>query len=96
MTFDIDFSQEAKKDVSETYAWYENIRSGLGNRFRADLRQTTSFLRSEPDGIQIRYADVRIIFLKNFPYGIHYRIRKIIVKVMAVLHVKRKPRWEQN
>jgi len=93
MTFDIDFSQEAKKDVSEIYAWHENIRSGLGKRFRIDLKQATSFLRTKPDGIQIRYADLRIIFLKKFTYGVHYRIRKNTVKVMAVLHTKRKPRF---
>ncbi|MCF8277979.1 MAG: type II toxin-antitoxin system RelE/ParE family toxin [Flavobacteriales bacterium] len=92
MNHRLHFSEEAKKDVLDIFAWYEDIKTGLGKRFKKQLTISTAHLRKEPHTIQIKYADVRIIFLKIFPYGIHFQIVGNEVFVIAVLHTSRKPR----
>jgi plasmid stabilization system protein ParE len=92
MKFQLHFTEEAKHDSRKTFGWYEEIRKGLGGRFRKELTNATKHLRQDPHSIEIRYEDVRIVFLKVFPYGIHYRIVGNEVQILAVLHTSRKPR----
>jgi hypothetical protein len=74
MSYRLHFSEAAKKDVLDIYDWYESLKSGLGNRFRKELTSTSSLLRKDPLIIQFKYADMCIVFLKVFPYGIHFTV----------------------
>lgn len=90
--FSVHFTEAAKFDSKEAYKWYEEIHEGLGDRFRKELTKTTAYLRKDPKSIQVRYGDVRVIYLKVFPYGIHFKLSANQVHVIAVLHTSRKPR----
>ncbi|MGB0918446.1 MAG: type II toxin-antitoxin system RelE/ParE family toxin [Flavobacteriales bacterium] len=92
MKYKLHFTQAAKYDSKKAHKWYEEIRKGLGDRFRKELTSATNHLRQDPSSIQTRYRDVRIIFLKVFPYGVHYRIVENQVHILAVLHTSRKPK----
>ncbi len=92
MSFRIHFSELAKQDALDIFDYYEDVQSGLGNRFRKELTATTLFLRNDPQAIQAKYSNVQVIFLKVFPYGIHYTIKEDEVQILAVFHTSRKPR----
>ncbi len=94
MSYSVRVGTSAEKDLLQAVLWYEEIRSGLGIRFEDDLRNAVSQLTENPYSCQIRYDDTRIIFLKIFPYGIHYRIQEDQVQVPAVLHTSRKPHFK--
>lgn len=94
MSYWIKVGASAENDLLEAYLWYEQIREGLGIRFENDFRDAISQLEENPYNCQIRYDGTRIVFLKIFPYGIHYRIRESQVQVASVFHTSRKPRFE--
>ena len=64
MKFRLHFTEVAKYDSKEAFGWYEEIHKGLGGRFRKELTNVTKHLRKDPHSIQVRYSDIRIIFLK--------------------------------
>ena len=79
----------AEKDVSKAFEWYENQRTGLGDRFVTAFRETVEALERTPELGHVVHEDVRRISVQDFPYGIYYRISASGIKVRACLHDRR-------
>ena len=82
----------AEQDIQEAAAWYSEISLKLLNDFFLNLQGVLEGLKVSPFLYQKRYQEVRIIFLRNFPYGVYYTIEEDTVFVHAVLHTKRNPK----
>lgn len=96
-TIEVEISELAEIDVSDAFHWYKNQREGLGQVFRDYFSEAIATIRNNPEEFQIRYLNVRIYFLKKFPYGIHYTILDTKVIVIAVFHTSRSPKhWRKR
>jgi plasmid stabilization system protein ParE len=82
---------EAQSDIESAISWYENALSGLGLDFVDALDACFNFISDNPYLFQKRYRDVMIVFIKRFPYGVHYTLEGQVVYIHAVLHTKRRP-----
>ncbi len=71
-TYNLSTTDLAKQDISEAAKWYENKSKGLGKRFLKDVRKQSTRIKADPKSLQIRYDKIRISFLENFPFGVHY------------------------
>lgn len=82
MNYKIEIVKEAKSDYRESLIWYKDIHPNLAMRFNDSFKRNISILKNDPLSFQIRYDNIRIIFLKTFPYAIHYSVynNKIIIK----------------
>ena len=83
------------------YDYYESLVKQLnGNKnaphligeFLAEVNNATHLLRQNPEHFQKRYREVRIIFIKTFPFSFYYTIENKTILVHAVLHTKRDPK----
>lgn len=87
MGFKILIDQDVFEDIMESSAWYEEQSSGLGERFKRQVKSQISLLKI---GLEhgIRYNDVRCAQVPKFPFLIHYVVNesKREVSVFAVLH----------
>jgi plasmid stabilization system protein ParE len=82
-------------DIAEAIFFFNNIQEGVGYRFKEDLKKEIAFLRKHPEIIQKRHHDLRISFLKKFPFGIHFLLDENAVRVIAIFHTSRDPkRWK--
>lgn len=87
----LQFLQAAEEEFLEAVAWYENIESGLGQRFRRAVEAATGLATALPQaGAPWRHGTRRVL-PKNFPYSIIYREEKDVVVVYAVAHFRRRP-----
>lgn len=82
--FKIVSSPLAKNDARRIAKYYEAKSSGLGKRFLKEVSKEQKQLKSDPKAFQIRYDDVRILFLKSFPYGLHYIIKENQVRITSI------------
>ena len=65
--------------------------------FENSISRSISDLKLNPLAFQVRYKDVRILFLKNFPIGIHYIVNGNKVLVIAVFHTSMdSEKWTLN
>jgi hypothetical protein len=80
---------EARIDLLETKEYYDKISDDITTRFFSEFLETLSFIKSEPKLYQIRYRDIRIAPMHQFPFGIHYIEKGDQVIVLRVLHTKR-------
>ena len=82
----------AELDIFEALEWYEKEKEGLSLDFLERLDEELERISKNPEHFQKRYRDIKIVFTKRFPYGIHYTLENDILYVHAVLHMKREPR----
>lgn len=97
MKYRIQIDEEALSDIQEATEWYNEQLQGLGSRFLKQIKSQINSLKTDAEIYTNRYADVRCMLIKKFPFMVHYIIDGLTVKVFAVLHTSRNPKiWENR
>ncbi|MFK7832418.1 MAG: type II toxin-antitoxin system RelE/ParE family toxin [Winogradskyella sp.] len=89
MVFEIKLSELSKVDLKEARDYYSVISSGLLKRFDIEISENIERIAINPQHFQKRYRNIKIVFTKTFPFGIHYLVDKKTVYVQRILHQKR-------
>ena len=87
----IEFSPEAKREFDEGERYYARQVTGLGARFRADVREALVRLRNWPLAAPVERADIRRLILNRFPYKLLYSVEADYLYIIAVAHLHRAP-----
>ena len=98
-SYTIQISQDALQDIRDASEWYNFKAKGLGNEFKKQVISQVNTLKKNPAIYAIRYADVRCLLIKNYPFLVHFTIDEThsLVKVFAVFHTSRNPRiWQER
>jgi plasmid stabilization system protein ParE len=90
------FHPAADLELSEAAEWYAAQRSGLGLEFMAAVRTKIFEVLEAPQ--RWRMVDgTRRVLLGRFPYALVYRERpNNEVEIVAVAHLKRRPKYWQG
>jgi len=80
-------------DVFEAIDYYMSIDPDLAFRFVAEAEAAFAFARQYPRAGRTLYTKYRRVALGRFPYLVCYRIVGSVVRVLAVVHVRRDPKW---
>jgi mRNA-degrading endonuclease RelE of RelBE toxin-antitoxin system len=89
----------ALQDIQQATDWYNGQSKGLGSRFQKQAKAQINSLKKNPLGYAIRYADVRCMLVKKFPFLVHFNIdeNQHLVEVFAVYHTSRDPKiWMER
>jgi addiction module RelE/StbE family toxin len=76
----------------ETIFEYLSQRSPSGARnVMASIRETVTLLREQPySGHRTELSDVRVIFVRRYPYKIFYRVGAEAVDIVHIRHTARR------
>ena len=93
MKYTVVFQPLVSFDLKDAIDYYKEIDPHLAKQFLSRLREAQRFLISNPYIFQLKYKEVRTIFLKQFPYHIHYLINDVQkqVIIIAIVHAYKKP-----
>lgn len=86
----------AQVDIQDISDYYKRISIKLRDKFLSDLKLKLEKIVSNPKAFQIKYKEVRVAFVKGFPYGIYYKVYRENIKVIAVVHTSRNPSLWKN
>lgn len=86
------FGKAAFDDLIQATDHYRALRKDLDIEFMKDLNSDVEHLSEFPASAALRYKDVRVSFMKRFPFGLHYRIKKDHVRIIAVFHTSLSPK----
>ena len=89
MSYQLVFRKEAERDLVDIETYYNKISTSLTKRFFTEFFETLEFIEQEPQLFQVRYREIRIAPLYQFPYGIHYKASQNKITIFRVLHTKR-------
>jgi plasmid stabilization system protein ParE len=87
----IRFSEFANNELIDACDWYELQQSGLGLRFKRDVREAVQRIAVTPLLFPIELGEVRRYIMNRFPYILRYVLRKDEIWVMAISHQHRRP-----
>lgn len=85
------FTELALTELSETCQFYELEFSGLGNRFKQEVKRAINRIIQFPLAWQKERGDIRKCLLHKFPYKILYSIEPDHLLIIAIAHLHRKP-----
>jgi len=95
MTLPVVWLPEADADLKEARAWYDNVRSELGERFAYAVEDTVETISEGPLQFPVVHRKLRRAGVRRFPYGIFFEVEESRVVVIACLHRRRDPqRWK--
>lgn len=87
----IELLEVARTELEEAIWFYELEQSGLGQRFKKEVRHALRRMKQYPQACPIERGDIRKCFVHTFPYTIFYSIQGQTIVVVAIAHQHRKP-----
>jgi len=94
MAYPFIINEEAIKELTEAFLWYEEQQSGLGKEFRTEVHNKLDKVCHNPLHYKISYKNFHEALIERFPFLIVYFIdekNKLII-VTAIFHTSRNPR----
>ncbi|MCB1156788.1 MAG: type II toxin-antitoxin system RelE/ParE family toxin [Leptospiraceae bacterium] len=95
------FEPEARKDLEDSFLWYEKQKKGLGLEFANEVfdtaeelgkkRRSTVEMHSNPS-----ISSVKKTKLKRFPFSLYYVLKETLISIVAVWHDRRNPESLKN
>jgi len=85
------FNPQARVELKEAAAYYGLESEALRERFLSAVEEALERVLTHPESAEIARGDVRRQLLRRFPYGLLYTIRGSEVRVLAVMHQRRRP-----
>lgn len=91
------FRPEARDELLEAQAWYEDRARGLGEQFARAVAVAVDALQRAPEQYPRVHGETRRVLLRRFPYAIFYRATGNEIVILAVFHLARDPaRWRSR
>lgn len=92
------FEIEAAAELEDAALWYDHQHPGLGSEFLAAIDATIVSIDRWPEAAPAVLglpADlpVRSAVVRRFPYRIAYLITDDAIRVLAIAHSRRRPRY---
>lgn len=87
------FHPDAADEFVEAAVFYDSRVQGLGRLFAAEVHRVISYLREFPDVGAPVQASVRRVLVDRFPYAVVYEHRGDEIRVYAIAHLSRRPRY---
>jgi toxin ParE1/3/4 len=84
--------EEARSEVLDAFAWYEERRSGLGVEFRDALDATVARVLRHPLAYAAGDRGLRRALISRFPYAVYFRIYPDAMVIVGVMHGRRHPK----
>jgi plasmid stabilization system protein ParE len=82
---------EAQADIKDSYGWYEERQSGLGQRFIDELDLAFLRLLDNPASYQEAIPDIRRAVTHTFPYLVFFTFSPEAVYILAVVPAAQDP-----
>jgi plasmid stabilization system protein ParE len=88
---EVSFHRLAERELNEAAAYYEGEKPGLGARFLREVDRCIDSLLKHPEAGAIVIEAVRRRLVRRFPYAILYSIKPEVVRILAIMNLKRRP-----
>jgi plasmid stabilization system protein ParE len=89
MLYKINFSRAAELDFIDALTFYALVSDKIKNEFVINFKNRIITLQKTPKMYQLKYKNIRIALLSNFPIGLHFIIEEDHIFILRILHTSR-------
>ena len=93
MTWVLSAHPEVEDDLIEVTDYYKAIDTDLADRFVKESESAVAFVEQYPSAGHVLHTKYRRVTLARFPYLVCYRLKGDTIRVLAVVHDRRDPKW---
>lgn len=93
MSAEVSFHQLAERELNEAAQYYELEQPGLGSAFLNEVQRCLRTISEHPEAGRVMLGQVRRRLLRRFPYGLLYTLKPDVIRILAVMNVKRRPAY---
>ena len=86
----------AVREFDDAIDWYEMQSSGLGKRFREQVKEQIKKIKTNPTWFLVEEEPVYKAFIPKFPYKILYAVEEDSIVIWSIPHLHRKPWYWQS
>jgi hypothetical protein len=87
----IKIHSEAYLEINAAKQWYESQSEGLGDQFVDEVDRAIECIRELPESWPVYMSGTRRFFVHRFPFAVVYAYDGVIIKVFALMHLRRNP-----
>ncbi len=87
------FHRFARRELFEAAEYYERESPGLGGAFIDAVDACTAEILDHPEAGFVIRAEIRRRLVRRFPYALLYAVETDSIRVLAVMHCKRRPMY---
>ncbi len=85
------WSRHARIEYYEAIEYYARIDDKLGERFVAVVEEAIEQMSRTPERFRCFDGDMRKVRVEDFPFAVIYRIEGRELRIIAVMHLHRRP-----
>lgn len=89
----VSFHLLAERELNDAAQYYELKSPGLGAAFLTEVESCCDAILAHPEAGHCVFGSVRRRLVRRFPYAVIYTIRPSVVRVLAVMNLKRRPAY---
>ena len=89
----VSFNPLAEQELNDAAQYYEIESQGLGAAFLAEVRRCCEGIVQYPGAGHTAVGSIRRRLVRRFPYAILYATHPGVVRVLAVMNLKRRPTY---
>jgi len=93
MTGRVSFHRLAERELNEAAQYYDAECSGLGAAFLDEIQRCVEAILAYPEAAAVVAGTVRRRLAQRFPYAVLYSIKPAGIRILAVMHLKRRPMY---
>ena len=87
------FLSVASDELIDAATYYDEQALGLGDKFLDRVDSAVSQLKEQPEIWPLINQNIHRRLIRQFPFALLYRIQGDEVIILAVMHLKRNPRY---
>ena len=87
------FHRLAEREFAEAAEYFERESPGLGAAFITEVERCVAAILEYPESGLVLAGTVRRRLVRRFPYGVLYSVQPDHVRVLAIMHAKRRPMY---
>ena len=89
----LSFHRLAVCELEEAAHYYESRSTGLGSRFVDSVEGCAASIIEFPNSGRVMRGQIRRRLVRGFPYAIVYKTHGDRIRVLAIMHMKRRPTY---
>jgi plasmid stabilization system protein ParE len=83
----------AERELNEAASYYSSESPGLGAAFLTEIQRCIQSILDYPEAAPILVGSVRRRIARRFPYAVLYSVKPAEIRILAVMHMKRRPMY---
>lgn len=94
MSYKLIFDPKALRELSDSWNWYEQRQTGLGNEFEKEVYNRIKYIEQDPERYPQKRKSYREIKIKKYPFLIVYKFYRKgkTVLIVSIFHTSRNPK----